>query len=271
MPILLDLVTEEVGNLYKSAPPIWKDYVPTPTDIHNLEENSVAHSTFDKDSLKHKVWMEYKNGTYKCIGKECEFGQVVALLPPETEIPLTDWGRIFQWFGKSAGGRPWTVYWFGSPVKRLFPNQGEELGPGHVNGGYTTPCSTRGIFIYRIEEATRVLIHELLHAACLDPPSSHIPERESNVETWAEVLLIAFRSKGSLKVASRLWKLQSDWVAFTNQQAAEKHGVQDDSDYAWRYLNGRIAVYKELGFVLPKPPKSMEVTNSTRFTHPILE
>ena len=271
MPILLDLVTEEVGHLYKTSPPVWRDYTPTPHDMKNLEENSLANSTFDKESLKYKVWMEHKNGTYKCVGKECEFGQVVALLPPDHPPPLEDWGRIFQWFGKPAKGGVWVVYWFGSPVKRLFPNPGEELGPGHVNGGYTMPCSTEGIYIYRIEEATRVLIHELMHAACLDPPSSHIPERESNVETWAEILLIAFRSRGSAKEAARLWKLQRDWVVSTNHRAANSHGVDDDTDYAWRYLNGRIAVYRELGFELPKAPKTKKHVDSTRFTHPVLE
>jgi hypothetical protein len=271
MPVLLDLLTEEVGHLRRSAPLEWKNYTPTTHDMNELEQNSAANNTFDKDSLKHKVWMEYKNGKYKCIGKTCELGQIVALLPPGHEIPLDDWGRIFQWFGKAASGGPWVVYWFGSPVKRLFPNPGEELGPGHVNGGYTIPCSTKGIFIYRLEEATRVLIHELMHAACLDPPSSHIPERESHVETWAEILLIAFRSKGSLKEAERLWKAQADWVVSTNQRAAKSHGVNDDTDYAWRYLNGRIAVYRELGFELPAIGKSNGPANSTRFTHPRLE
>jgi hypothetical protein len=271
MPLLLDLVTEEVRNLYGSDPPTWKDYKPSTHDMHELEQNSVSNSTFDKESLKHKVWMEYKNGNYRCIGRACEFGRVVALLPPNHEIPLADWGRIFQWFGKSASGGPWVVYWFGSPVKRLFPNAGEELGPGHVNGGYTMPCSTKGIFIYRLEEATRVLIHELMHAACLDPPSSHIPERESHVETWAEILLIAFRSKGSLKEAHRLWKMQADWVVSTNKRATEKHEVNDDTDYAWRYLNGRRVVYEGLGFALPVAPKSKKSALSTRFTHPTLE
>ena len=270
MPVLLDLLTEEVGHLYKNQPLVWKDYTPSEHDMTQMEENSVSN-TFDKESLKHTVWTEYKNGKYGCIAKECGLARVVALLPPGTEIPLADWGSIFQWFGPAKSGEPWVVYWFGSPVKRLFPNPGEELGPGHVNGGYTMPCSTKGIFIYRLEEATRVLIHEMMHAACLDPPSSHIPERESHVETWAEILLIAFRSRGSLKEAERLWKLQAEWVVNTNQRAAEKHAVNDDTDYAWRYLNGRIEVYRHLGFELPLARNQKKLHTSTRFTHPILE
>ena len=271
MPVLLDLLTEEVGRLYKGPLPVWRDISPTEYDMKQLEENSLANNTFDKDSLKHQVWTGYKSGQNKCIAKECECGRVVALLPEGVTIPTKEWGRIFQWFGKSASGKSWNVYWFGSPAKRLFPNHGEELGPAHVNGGYTMPCSTVGIFVYRLEEATRVLIHELLHAACLDPVDATLPVRESTVETWAEILLIAFRSKGSLTVAERLWKLQAEWVVSTNGRAAAGQGVENDTDYAWRYLNGRIAIYEELGFELPAPTKSKKRVLSTRFTHPILE
>ena len=198
MPVLLDLLTEEVGHLYRTgAAPKWMDTVATPHDMKQLEENSQATDAFDKDLLKHKVWTEYKSGTYHCVAAECEYGRVVALLPAGHKIPVESWGRIFQWFGKS-GAKPWVVYWFGSVAKRLFPSHGHDLGPGHVNGGYTFPCSTAGIFIYRLEEATRVLIHELMHAACLDPVEATLPVREATVETWAELLLIAFRSKGSL-------------------------------------------------------------------------
>ena len=272
MPVLLDLLTEEVGRLYQGAQaPKWKDITPTPHDMKQMEDNSQANDTFDKDSLKHKVWTDYKNGTYHCVAAECEYGRVVALLPKGHKIPVESWGRIFQWFGRSGSNALWTVYWFGSAAKRLFPEHGHELGPGHVNGGYTFPCSTAGIFVYRLEEATRVLIHELIHAACLDPVDATLPVKEATVETWAELLLVAFRSKGSLAKASRLWKLQSEWVVSTNGKASAGHGVENDTDYAWRYLNGRIAIYRELGFVLPAPKKSKRLVDSTRFTHPILD
>ena len=270
MPLLLDILTEEVKNLYTSSAPKWKNYKPTPHDMKELENNSLANNTFDKNSLKHKVWMEYKGGKYDLIGKECEYGIIVAILPKQTKLPLEDWGRIFQWFGKAASGEPWKVYWFGSPVKREFPNPGEELGPGHVNGGYTMICSTSGIFIYRLEEATRVLIHELLHAACLNPPNATLPVVESTVETWAEILLIAFRSRGNIQRAQELWRKQADWIVATNHRAA-KHGVENDSDYAWRYLNGRAEIYEGLGFALPETANIKGSSLSTRFTHPVLE
>lgn len=272
MPVLLDVLVEEVGALLTQAKPVWNDYKPTENDIKQLEQNSLVNNTFDTKALKNKVWVAYKKGTYKCIGKECEYGTVVALLPPGTLIPLDDWGLIFKWFGKSADGQKWKVFWFGSHVKREFPETGSPMGPEHVNGGYTTRCSSEGIFIYRIEEATRVLVHELVHAACLDPDpaKTSVPVLEATTETWAELLLIAFRSKGSRVKAQRLWTAQRLWIQTTNRRAEKSHDVKGEGDYAWRYLNGRVAIFEKLGFDLGSG-RQLGGGESSRFTTPLLD
>ena len=265
MPVLLDVLVEEVASLYGGKKPVWVNYKPTSADMAKLRENSLSNNTFDRMNLKNKVWNEYNKGNYKCIGKECEYGRVVALLSPGTQIPLLDWGLIFKWFGKPPdGGAKWTVYWFGSPAKRAFPE--------HVNGGYTTRCSSEGIFIYRVEEATRVLIHELFHAACLDPEpgTASIPIVEATTETWAELLLIAFRSKGDMGRANQLWSIQRGWIQKTNRRAANAHSVRNERDYAWRYLNGRAKIYAELGFDLGMEGGG-EASLSPRFTNRALD
>jgi hypothetical protein len=131
------------------------------------------------------------------------------------------------------------------------------------------PCSSRGIFIYRAEEVTRVLIHELLHAACLDPKDVTLEVREATIETWAELFLIAHRAKGDATKAGALWKLQSQWIVDTNCKATQHHAVKGPADYAWRYLNGREGVFKSLGVELPKP--RAHKASSCRFTHPGLD
>ena len=131
------------------------------------------------------------------------------------------------------------------------------------------PCSTKGIFIYRLEEATRVLIHEILHAACLDPPGATLEVREATVETWAELFLIALKSKGFIKKAEELLQIQLQWVADTNHRALKDHAVSSPEHYGWRYLNGREHVYESLGILLPKAGKR-EVQES-RFTDPVLD
>lgn len=272
MPVLLDALVEEVGALSKRARPVWVDYKPTQNDLKSMEQNSLANNTFDKAALKNQVWNEYKKGAYICVGKECEYGRVVALLHPGTKIPLDDWGLIFEWFGKPADGGKWVVYWFGSHVKREFPEKGLPMGPEHVNGGYTTRCSSTGIFIYRVEEATRVLIHELFHAACLDPDpaTTPVPILEATTETWAELLLIAFRSGGNRAKAARLWAAQKAWIQKTNRRAATAHSVRNQRDYAWRYLNGRAGVYAQLGFDLGGAGLTGG-GESSRFTTPELD
>ena len=271
MPVLLDVLVEEFRGLSKQRKPVWVDYKPQIKDLKSMEENSLANNTFDRTALKNQVWSEYKRGSYICVGKECEYGRVVALLHPGARIPLDDWGLIFKWFGKPSDGEKWMVYWFASHVKREFPEKGVPMGPEHVNGGYTTRCSSSGIFIYRVEEATRVLIHELFHAACLDPDpaTTPVPILEATTETWAELLLIAFRSGGSHAKAAKLWSAQRAWIHKTNHRATTEHSVRNRSDYAWRYLNGRTDVYAKLGFYLGEG--KMGRGNSSRFTTPILD
>ena len=109
MPLLLDVLTEEVHNLYKGPSPVWRPYTPSSHDMKEMEKNSAGNNSFDKESLKHKVWVDYKNGSYNCVSQQCDYGIVVALLPKDAKIPVEDWGRIFQGFGLSSSGHPWKV------------------------------------------------------------------------------------------------------------------------------------------------------------------
>ena len=233
------------------------------------EKEATTGTQFDKNGLKQGLWDGYKAGTVKLVCKRLgDLARVVAFLPSGVNEPNWEfWGHVFQWFGQA--GQPWRVTYYAAQKQREFPGMGQDLGPEHVNGGYTTPCSTHGIYIYRAEEAARVLIHEMLHAACLDEHGWSIPEREAMVETWAELILIALLSKGSKVRAARLWVAQSHWVSDTNWKAKHKNNTHDLSDYAWRYLGGREEMYLKLGIALPAPREYNQ--RSLRFTHPMLE
>jgi hypothetical protein len=230
-------------------------------------EREATQSEFDTKGLKAGVWHAWKRGEYKCICKASALARVVVFAPEGVEPNWLVWGKIFQWFGASPKG-PWLVTWFAAESKRCFPTAGE-LGPDHVNGGYTTGCSNAGIYIYRREEATRVLIHEMMHAACLDEQSWDIPDREAMVETWAELILIALKAKGDVKKALALWAKQAAWIANSNARS-ERHGVNDETDYAWRYLVGRREMYARLGIDIPAPT-SDHPSKSSRFTDPALD
>ena len=291
---------------------------PTAGDMVAAERGAMGADTFDRLGLKRGVWEAWMAGSAGLVCKSLchvkshkELARVTCFLPAGVKEP--DWGlwaRVFAWFGPAGGSRgAWRVIWFAATTPRRFPFVGQDLGPEHVNGGYTRPCSTEGIFIYRAEEATRVLIHEMMHAACLDeqpdtpgvhishakgvraeqphvegvhishakgvraePPAGwSVPLREAQVEVWAELILIALLSRGQLKVALHFWNLQSQWVADTNRKARTDHGTHDMSDYAWRYLCGREVMYARLGVTLP-PANGLDASHmrSVRFTHPAL-
>jgi len=247
----------------------WSPSEPTAEEMELAEAEATAGGEFDRLGLKRKMWDDWKAGKVQRICRECPLGRVIAFVGAGVEPSWNMWGRIFQWFGPSGKGTPWRVFWFAATPLRCFPSAGQDLGPEHVNGGYTQVCSTRGIFIYRKEEATRVLIHELLHAACLDENGWTIPDREAMIETWAELILVAIQSKGSVEAAAALWGKQAQWIADSNRRASTQNGVEDITDYAWRYLNGRRAMYARLGVSLPAP-RSMHESKSLRFTHPAL-
>jgi len=242
-------------------------------ELEAAEREAHTRQEFDKHGLKASIWSGYKGGSVKLVCKHLgTLARVVAFLPAGVKEPSWEfWARIFQWYGPAKNNTPWRVIWFAARVPREFPDPGQDLGPEHVNGGYTQICSTDGIFIYREEEATRVLIHEMNHAACMDEQGHGwtIPLKEAMVEMWAELILIALKSRGVTQTAKRLWVKQSHWIADTNAQAQREHNEEDDTDYAWRYLTGRSIMYAEYGIALPAPRALKQ--RSLRFTHPALE
>lgn len=234
-----------------------------------LQSEAMRTSPFDRLQLRRNMWETYNAGgaTLKCAS--CQYGKVLWIQPHGTRIepPWTLWGRIFQWAGPLPHGMKWTVHWFPADSKRILPPKGQEVGPEHVNGGYCMPCDPRTIVIYRHEEATRVLLHELLHAACTDPQAP-LPIKEATTETWAELLLVGLCSKGKESQAKHFWKLQSRWIANQNKLLQESYGVKTPEDYAWRYTVGREWILTSLH--IPLPSAHSISSRSSRFTHPDL-
>ena len=227
-------------------------------------------SQFDPLKLRQTLWdlLDKDKATIRC--KSCDYAKVLWIQPEGTAIepPWDDWGRVFQWLGYAPQGLKWTVFWFPAAIKRILPPKGGSVGPESVNGGYCFPCNPTTIVVYRLEEATRVLLHEVLHAACTDPPNAPLPIKEATTETWAELLLVALCSKGNPKEAKKLWALQSQWISNQNNGLQSHHNVMTMEDYAWRYTVGRAFILHDLRISLPTPQS--HAGNSSRLTHPSL-
>jgi hypothetical protein len=234
-----------------------------------MASQSQVNSNFDTMSLRSSLWEDLENGTARLLCKTCENAKVIYIQKGKEDPPWDLWGRIFQWLGSPPHGETkWRVFWFPATVKRQYPPPGEELGPTSINGGYSYVCRSDTIVIYRLEEATRVLVHEILHASCCDPENESLPMKEANTETWAELFLVALLSGGSEAKAANLWKIQSQWIADQNAIIRNRFGVETPEDYAWRYTLGRERILDSLKIELPQPVQTH--TKSSRLTSPSL-
>lgn len=263
VPLVLDELVRNIKSLYQTPKILWKVEHPTKEDLQIIEKESVDTNTFDKFNLRTQLWNDYSSGRGKLLCMTCKYGKVLLLQKNEqnVRIPLNTWGRILQAFGGY-----FRVVWFAADVPRLLPKRGELVGPQHINGGYTYPCDSTAIVIYREEEATRVLLHELLHGSCLDPHGASIEQKEASTETWAELFLVAMLSKGDMKKAEHLWKIQSQWIADQNHELQMYYGVHMTVDYAYRYTVAREKELRQKGIQLPPVSKKRQVIRSARFT-----
>jgi len=158
----------------------------------------------------------------------------------------------------------WNIYLYASDVQRILPEVGKAVDAEHVNGGYTYACRSDAIIIYRYEECTRVLIHELLHAACTDTHTKSVEEKEAATEAWAELFLVALYSKGDLHKAYELWSIQDHHIQDLNYTLKTFYSVNGPQDYSARYTLMRVPVLSDLGIVLEEyTPKQI---SSSRFT-----
>jgi hypothetical protein len=238
-----------------------------------MQEQAQNDSNFDTLSLRSSMWKELQEDNANLVCKTCESAKVIYIQKGSVEPPWDLWARIFQWLGRAPATQEdpnpkWRVFWFPAEAKRHYPPVGEEVGPASINGGYSYACRSDSIVIYRKEEATRVLLHEILHAACCDPKTNVLPLKEANTETWAELLLVALLSEGSERKAQTLWDIQSQWIANQNEILRSRFGVEGPDDYAWRYTLGREMILDSLKIELPEAERVK--TRSSRLTSPNL-
>jgi hypothetical protein len=275
MSLLLKTVYEEVTRnaAAQQQKVIWVNDQPTQDDLDHIMREGSSVSEFDSNNLRNEVLRDLQAKRAKLITKRCLLGKVLAVVYPDQEarIPWDIFGKIFAAFGPSHG-KTWRFVWFANKKPRILPASAEKPGAGHMNGGYTYTCDPSAVVVYREEEVARVLVHELLHAACTDAKDDMIELVEAKTETWAEIFLIAILSAGKPRMFSQLWKTQAQWIADQEYVLKNDHEVQDPTDYAWRYTLGRRFVLEGFGIRLPGPsadPRA-NIGGSMRFTSPAI-
>ena len=267
LPLVLQEIVDTVKKQYELPPVQWTDAVPTEEDMAVLQNEALTQNPFDKVNFRKEMWDSLQSGDAELVCRVCNYGKVLVICMRGADLGIswTTWGRILQGFG-AKGVR---ICWYANPKKRILPAKGHTVGPEHVNGGYTMPCEVSAVVIYRLEEATRVLIHEMLHATCTDHDHDPTEIKEAKTETWAELFLVAYAAKGKTALAERLWNNQANWIQEVNRALMESHGVRSLADYSARYTLGRVEQLQRQGVDVPPPTRRR--TTSSRFTSPKLD
>jgi hypothetical protein len=267
LPLVLQEIVENVKKQYELPPVRWTDAAPTDEDMTILQREALTENPFDKVNFRKEMWIALQNGSAELLCRVCNYGKVLVICMKGANLGISwsMWGRILQGFGVTH----LRICWYASPVKRVLPAPGHAVGPEHVNGGYTMPCDVSAVVIYRLEEATRVLIHEMLHATCTDREHDAIEIKEAKTETWAELFLVAYAAKGRPDLAERLWAKQAAWIQEVNGTLVESHGVRSLADYSARYTLGRTEQLQKQGVEVPQGIRKR--TTSSRFTSPKLD
>jgi hypothetical protein len=263
---LLNQVGEQIRKEFAIPVPKIKNSKIENHEFEILKKESLTDSPFDPINLRKQIFTHVfykKEGSYKV--KESSYGKIIALFyntEQEAELPWELWFRILRLFYKK---RPFTICFLAHPSLREFPKKNTPISPFNINGGYTYPCNPSFICIYRAEDATRVLIHELFHASCSDIHEEGVDRVEAKTEAWAELIYCAIITKGVQKSFENQIKKQCAWMSMQNKHLTNFH-METSRQFPWRYTIGKEDIWKSWDIFYKDD--NMSFTNSLRLTYP---
>jgi hypothetical protein len=252
-------------NVWAMPEEKWIDDSPRQEDIDSLKKEATSQSSIDEVNLRAEMITMWQDGSVNLRVRELPERTRVVFLGTDEQwehIPWPLWARIFQAMGYPVG----RVLFYAHPSKRFFPVADEAIAAKHINAGYSFLCQQSIVVIYRFEEATRVLLHELLHTACFDS-EMETEDCEANTEAWTELFLCAILSRGRKARFNSLWSKQSNWIKAQTEHLAVNWNIRTREDYVWRYTIGRHIVLDKMGYIDDKPVKDVDDL-SLRFTTP---
>lgn len=234
---LLDRIRKE----YQRPPPSWTISSSVPAE-HQRWIRQEAHTPSEFDALRLRENVLH-HPHQPVLYASCPYGSLVLYFEQydPADLPWELWGRILRLFYE---GRRFTIYLLASSSPRHFPSLSSTIKPEHINGGYTYPCRTDTIVIYRAEDATRVLLHELQHASCLDHPEQGIDRVEAETEAWAELLYTVLLARGDPQTWRRCWTRQWTWIQQQNKRVRCHLRGSHSMEFPWRYTLGKEQVLR---------------------------
>jgi len=271
MSILINTLLDRVQKEFSQPEIIWENTEVDSKDLQFLKDECYKDSEFDPINKRKMMFDLMISGKLFVIVGKCKYGQVMAIfetIDQIDEMPWDLWGRILRMFSEPLR-KPFKIFFLASRALREFPLGNEPITPENINGGYTYRCNPETVIIYRAEDATRVLIHELQHSCCLDKAENGVDIVEAETEAWAELFYVAILSQGKKYIFKDLLQRQSEWIIKQNKKVKKHMANPDSMEFPWRYTIGKEEVWERWDILRRDETKPVVlVGNSLRLTYP---
>jgi len=273
MSILLNSVLDSIRHEYIQPAPIWTvSYTIDPKDMEYLNNECSVGSEFDPNNRRKIMYNDMLSGRVSAMVSTCPYGKVITILENADQvldIPWSLWGRIMRLYTEKdkALQTPFKVFFLASTHMRTFPEHGL-ITAENINGGYTYPGNRETIVIYRAEDATRVLIHEMMHSCSLDNHANGVDQVEAETEAWAELVYVGLLSKGVKKDFHELLRRQAEWMRKQNLKVKQYMRMPESKEFPWRYTIGKEDMWRKWNITANKGRPFLSVGNSLRLTCP---
>jgi hypothetical protein len=271
MSLLINELLDRVTKEFQKDDLKWEHGHINDDELNYLNTECNKESEFDPKNKRKKMLTKLVNGHAKIAVTRCEFGSIFAVFEKDEQneqTPWQLWGRIFRIFSENTK-KPFKVFFLANEQLRKFPPKDTPISPVNINGGYTYRCEPETVLIYRAEDATRVLIHELLHACCLDRMTVGIDMIEAETEAWAELIYIALLSQGKKFIFNSLLQRQSQWMRKQNALVLQYICHPKSRQFPWRYTIGKQQIWEKWGILKMEDTKpDINLSNSLRLTFP---
>lgn len=275
-PPIVHAVWPILEQEFGQAAPTWRRIPWKGADRTWITHECEKPSPFDPENTRKQL---LESDHLSVDARECDFGSVFIFSDPTspslTTFPWTLWGRILRLYSSSSSlglfraksTTLYRVFVFAVDRPRQFPaSVNDPITPLHINGGYAYPCNRQTIVIYRAEDATRVLLHELQHAACLDDHRQGVDRVEAETEAWAELLHSLLLSHGDVSTAREQLQRQAEWIRAQNRRVRQ-HIRQSGDSFCQRYTVFKEDVWRRWG-LMSLASASASVSGSLRLTPP---